>query len=379
MSDAVFLRREPVVNRHRAVIAARLVVRAPTAAEAAAALLPLGDAWPAAHAAIVALEGCAPTLDLLAWSPPPNAMIEIPAAALDRPDTQALIDRLDILGIPRCLADYRDDMVLPPRAAFRFLLADHAVLPALADPPALALARGLADPNAFDAAIAAGYAGATGWFFLRAAPPTGPLQTSHAQIVRVLNLVRKNADLDLIEDALKQDVTISYKLLKFINSAAFGLGKEIQSFGHAVALLGYDRLNKWLSLLLVTASQHPIAPALMQTAIARGRLMELVAAERFDPPQRDNLFIVGAFSLLDRLFGAPLADILAEIELPEPIVAALTRRAGPFAPYLELALACESEDFALRAARAERLDLTAVALNRAQLEALAFADSLQAG
>jgi EAL and modified HD-GYP domain-containing signal transduction protein len=79
----------------------------------------------------------------------------------------------------------------------------------------------------------------------------------------------------------------------------------------------------------------------MQTAIARGRFMEIIAASRFPPQQHDNLFIVGAFSLLDILFGAPLGDILAEIDLPTAITAALTQRSGEFAPLLALALACE--------------------------------------
>jgi len=378
MSDAAFIRREPVINRHRAIIAARLVVHANNAAEAAAALTRIGDVWPTAHSVIVALEGCAPTLDLLAWSPPANAMVELSAAALAQPDTPALIERLDTAGVALCLAQHENSQPLPA-TPFRFMLADYASHPVQDDPPALALAQGLSDPEAFETAIAHGYAGATGWFFLHGAPPAGPLQTSHAQIVRVLNLVRKNAEAAVIEDALKQDVTISYKLLRYINSPAFGLGKEIQSFGHAVALLGYDKLNKWLSLLLVTASQSPIAPALMQTAIARGRFMEIVASDRFPPPQRDNLFIVGAFSLLDILFGAPLAEILAEIDLPDTIVAALTRRSGAFAPFLDLALACEGENLASLVELADQLGLSATTLNRAQLEALSFADSLQTG
>lgn len=378
MNDVVFIRREPVINRHRAIIAARLVVCADSATEAATALTLVGDVWPAAHSVIVALEGCAPTLDLLAWSPPANAMVEIPASTLAQPDTLTLIERLHTAGVALCLAQHENSQPLPA-TPFRFMLADYASHPVQDDPPALALAQGLSDPDAFETAIAHGYAGATGWFFLHGAPPAGPLQTSHAQIVRVLNLVRKNAEAAVIEDALKQDVTISYKLLRYINSPAFGLGKEIQSFGHAVALLGYDKLNKWLSLLLVTASQSPIAPALMQTAIARGRFMEIVAGDRFPPPQRDNLFIVGAFSLLDILFGAPLVEILAEIDLPDPIVAALTRRSGAFAPFLDLALACEGDNLASLVALADQLGLSAGSLNRAQLEALSFADSLQTG
>jgi EAL and modified HD-GYP domain-containing signal transduction protein len=376
MGDPVFIRREPVINRHRTIIANRLIVHADNAAEAAQALLELADTWPPARSVMIALAGCLPTPDLLAWSPPANVMVEIPAPALGSPATEELIARLRADGIPLCLSAYAPGLA-SPEASFRFLIADYAAYPEFVDPPALPLAQQLADSDAFDAAIAQGYAGACGWFFLRGEHPWGPLKTNHAQAVRVLNLVRKNAEVGEIEAALKQDVTLSFKLLRYINSAAFGLGKEIQSFRHAVTLLGYDKLNKWLSLLLVTASNNPIAPALMQTAIARSRFMEIAAAGRFDAIQSDNLFIAGAFSLLDLLLGTHIDEVLAEMHLPASISDALLRRGGEFAPYLELALACENEDPAHMIALAGQLGLSAAQLNHAQLAALAFADSLQ--
>lgn len=376
MAGQVFIRREPVVSRHRAIIATRLIVHAGSVAEAAAALRQLDQVWPPVRSVMVALDGCWPTPELLAWTPPANVMIEIPAAALDDPVTRELLARLHAAGVALCLSAY-DGRAALPAEPFRFLLADFPAHPRLDDPPALPLAQQLPDLSAFDSAIANGYAGATGWFFLRGQPSWGPLKTGHAQTVRVLNLVRRNAEIGAIEAALKQDVTLSFKLLKYINSPAFGLGREIQSFRHAVTLLGYDKLNKWLSLLLVTASKSPTAPALMQTAIARGRFMETIGTDRFDPGQRDSLFITGAFSLLDQLLGAHMDAILAEMQLPAVITDALARRSGEFAPYLALALACENENPALLIELANQLDLSAAKVNHAQLEALTFADGLQ--
>jgi EAL and modified HD-GYP domain-containing signal transduction protein len=195
----------------------------------------------------------------------------------------------------------------------------------------------------------------------------------------VLNLVRHNAEIKEIENALKRDVTLSFKLLRYINSAGFGLSCEIHSFRHAVSILGYDKLNKWLSLLLVTASKDPAATALMQTAIARGRFMEIVGATFFDREQTDNLFIAGAFSLLDLLLGAGLAEALEQMHLPEEIGDAIVRREGIYAPFLDLAIACESATVDELKAKAEVLQMTTERFNRAQLEALTFADSLQFG
>jgi c-di-GMP-related signal transduction protein len=109
-------------------------------------------------------------------------------------------------------------------------------------------------------------------------------------------------------------------------------------------ILGYDKLNKWLSLLLVTASKDPSAPALMQAAIARGRLMEVLGAGVLPREEHDNLFITGAFSLLDKLLGAPMDKVLEEMTLPDPITDALLGNDGAYTPFLKLARACESFD-----------------------------------
>jgi EAL and modified HD-GYP domain-containing signal transduction protein len=200
---------------------------------------------------------------------------------------------------------------------------------------------------------------------------------AHAQIVRLLNLVRNDAEMREVEAVLKQDVALSFKLLRYINSAGFGLQCEIQSFKHAVTILGYKNLHKWLSLLLVTSTKDPAAPALMQASVARGRFMELIGANYFAKGELDNLFIAGAFSLLDVLLGVALDKILEQMHLPAGIEDALLRTEGDFADFLELARACEQHDAAALAARAAALQLSAAEVNRAHLSALAFADSLQ--
>ena len=377
MSEPVFIRREPVVNRQKAITASRLIVHAGDGAAAAAALSDLDDVWPRSRSVLVGLDGALPDEGLLAWRAPENAMLEIPAKGLADAKVQALIKRFHEAKVPLCLDGY--DPADEPFAAaqFRFLLCDARAHPDVAKAPGLILAKGLADSGEFAVAMKGGYAGAVGWFFLHGVPVTNRISPAHAQIVRVLNLVRRNADVREVEAALKHDLTISFKLLRFINSVGFGLSCEIQSFRHAVNILGYDKLNKWLSLLLVTASKDAAAPALMQTAIARGRFMELIGQGFFDSTALDNLFITGTFSLLDILLGANMKTALEQMNLPAVINDALLRREGKFAPFLDLALACEQDDIGQLADLAAALQLDAHAVNHAQVEALAFADSLQ--
>ncbi|QDF98880.1 regulator [Azoarcus sp. DD4] len=376
--QTTILTREPVVNKSRAITANRLVAHGPNIASVVETLDALTDVWPTHHPVFVSLGRLVPTPELLAWEVPANAMIEIPAQALAHPQTQALLPKLREAGISLCLPWFTPGTALPADTDWRFVLMDARKHAAPTASPGLTLAWGLADVNAFRQAVAAGYDGASGWFFLHGNPPAKELQPGHAQIVRLLNLVRNNGEIRDIEAVLKQDVALSYKLLRYINSAGFGLMCEIQSFRHAVSILGYTALNKWLSLLLVTASRDPGAPAMMQTAIARGRFMEEIGASYFDKSERDNLFITGAFSLLHVLLGTSMQNLLDEMNLPPTVSEALLYEQGEFAPFLKLARQCENFDGAALTKAADELHLPNEQINRAQLVALGFADSLQA-
>jgi EAL and modified HD-GYP domain-containing signal transduction protein len=378
MSQTMLLTREPVVNRNRAITANRLIAHAPSVAEVVEGLSALADEWPDHHPVFLCLGKLVPTSDLLEWTVPDNLMVEIPAPTLAHPKTQALLPQLQAAGISMCLSWFTPEVTLPPGIDWRFVIMDQRKLPRPEGTPSLTLAWGVKDIGGFDDAIERGYDGAAGWFFLHGGTPGKGMSPSHAQIVRLLNLVRSNADVKDIEAVLKQDVALSYKLLRYINSAGFGLRCEIQSFRHAVTILGYNNLNKWLSLLLVTASRDPSAPALMQASIARGRLMEQVGAPFFDKSGHDNLFITGAFSLLPALLGTSLADLLAEMSLPEVITDALLHEQGEYAPFLKLARAAERFDNATLQQVTDDLAIEPAAVNAALLAGLKFADSLQA-
>ncbi len=203
------------------------------------------------------------------------------------------------------------------------------------------------------------------------------VQTSMATIVQLINLVRREADLGDIEELIKKDPALSFKLLRMINSCGFGLSVEITSFRHAVMILGLNKLNRWATLLMTVARPGGAAPAAGSTAVVRGRLMELLAAELLPQEDCDDAFVVGVFSLLDTLLGMPLDRALASVNLPDPVLAALLRNEGKLAPFLALTKACESGDDAAFAAAAEQLHLTNHQINWAHLQALMWADMLE--
>lgn len=378
MSQIALLTREPVVNKKRAITANRLIAHGPNIASVVETLNAANESWPEQYPVFLSLGRLVPTPDLMEWQMPPNAHIEIPTQTLAHPQTQALLPLLQQADIGVCLTWFTPGVALPPEVNWRFVLIDGRKNAAPSGSPGLSLAWGLPDVPAFKQAIANGYDGASGWFFFNGNPPAKGLSPNHAQIIRLLNLVRNNGEIRDIENVLKQDVALSYKLLRYINSAGFGLMVEIQSFRHAVSILGYDKLNKWLSLLLVTASRDPGAPAMMQTAIARGRFMEQIGAGFFGEAACDNLFITGAFSMLNVLLGATMESLLEEMLLPEAVTDALFYDQGEYAPFLHLARACESFDPDALVKLANELQIAPEQLNHAQLSALGFADRLQA-
>lgn len=202
------------------------------------------------------------------------------------------------------------------------------------------------------------------------------IRPGQATILQLINLVRKQASTSEIEEVLKRDPTLSFNLLRFINSAGFGIRTEVTSFKNAVMLLGLNRLFKWAALLLTTSRSGDTPPAVGTTAVVRGRLMELLALESMPADECDNAFVVGVFSLLDTMLGVSMATALATISLPPSVNDALLHGTGPLAPLLALTVACEADDDAAFVAAANALSLSSKQINWAHLQALAWAETL---
>lgn len=216
-----------------------------------------------------------------------------------------------------------------------------------------------------------------GFWFAKPVLITGQtIRPAQAVIIQLINLVRKQAATAEIEEVLKRDASLSFNLLRFINSSGFGLSCEVTSFRHAVMILGLKKLFRWAALLLTTSRPGGVPMAVGTTAIVRGRLMELLAAEMLPPEECDNAFVAGVFSLLDTMLGMPMDKALAAISLPESVVSALLLRRGVLAPFLDLTEACESGDELAFAHACDELHLSNRQVNLAHLQALAWAESL---
>ncbi len=229
----------------------------------------------------------------------------------------------------------------------------------------------------FDACAQLGLDAFVGKLHLTPRPGVRPKGLNPAQtiILQLMQMVKKNEDVQALEAMLRRDPALSYKLLRFINMAGFGAGREIQSLRQALALLGYGPLYRWLTLLLATASADSCSPVLMETAVIRGRFTELLGQAFLPPDAADDLFVTGMFSLLDRLLGVSMQEVLETIPLPQPVVQALLSRGGIYGPFVALAEACELNSM-LVGPLAFSLNIRPYDVNKAHLSALAWAQNI---
>jgi len=197
-----------------------------------------------------------------------------------------------------------------------------------------------------------------------------------AHVLQLLNLVRNQASTDAIESALKRDAVLGFNLMRLINSCGFGLTREVTSFREAVMLMGLNRLLRWAALLLITSKANGASSLVGTTAVVRGRMMELLISKDASTEERDSVFLVGLFSLLDKMLGIPLQQALSLLSLPQAVTDAVLEGKGMFGDMLTLTVACENNDDTRCAEAATALGLDNHQINMAHMEALIWADNL---
>ena len=217
--------------------------------------------------------------------------------------------------------------------------------------------------------------------YASAAPETltrRDLPIEHIATFRLLKMMRdtKTSDSE-IEEVLKHDVALSYKLLRMVNSAAIG-GRNIWSIGHALRLLGRDYVIRWLSLLLVTNGYGDgVRGELIHLALFRARMCELLADAAGVPRARGPLFLIGMFSVLDQLLETPMETLADSMELAPDIRLALLHRQDFYGATLSLVECYERGLWDRVDSIAESLSVPTVDLPAMYLTALAWATDQQ--
>ncbi len=163
----------------------------------------------------------------------------------------------------------------------------------------------------------------------------------------VLNLMRLLYEQDVkirkIEECIVNDVSLSYRLLKNINSSYFGLKTNIESVNHALVMLGIDHIRQWVTMIAM-ARLNDKPSVLLIDALVRARMCEnLARAHLRDNPEA--YFTAGLFSNLDALLDTEMSVLLESMPLADPIKAALLDRSGDIGKALLCAINYEQGDW----------------------------------
>jgi EAL and modified HD-GYP domain-containing signal transduction protein len=211
------------------------------------------------------------------------------------------------------------------------------------------LAEKLETREDYERCAALGFDLFQGYFFCK--PETLSAKGVAPNRLSMLQLVAALQDPDVqfaqLETLIARDVALSYRLLRYINSAFFGLRREVDSIGRALTLLGVENVKRW-STLTIFAGIDEKPREVIVTGLTRARFCELAGPKYFGEAQPDRLFTLGLFSVIDALMDAPMEEVLSKIPFPAEMTDALVKHAGTKGELLDAAIRCERGKFANR-------------------------------
>lgn len=380
---------EPIIDRKRTVIALRVRLRASGPPAPLSVLYSeMAQDWPAqSHTILVSAPEALLDDGLATATPNANVWLEIPAGALADPHVQGLVAEMHRKGFSLVLRG-RTDVPLPPALipAFRMSIihvAEDRRLNMLekAAPSGVRRSIGYAQDGVttielMERCFHTGAHAVLGWpmedaITYQDRPSSAP---DYMAIMQLITMADRGEDPPKMEAVIRRDPAIAYRLLRYINSVGFGLTVQVQSFRHAIMMLGYQKLKRWLALLLATSSKDANMRPVMLASFRRGLFLEQLLGESHDEAARDEVFILGVFSLLDKLMKKPFDELLANLAVPESVYETLVDRTGQYVPYLRIVEAIEQgPDPALTGALDDCL-MTLADCNRAVLRTLQAPD-----
>jgi len=191
-------------------------------------------------------------------------------------------------------------------------------------------------------------------------------------LLKLVQMIDRDADTADIEAILKRDAPLSYKLIALANSAAYGLAVEVTSVKHAINIVGRAKLKRWLALMLVQ-SGGDTPQVLIKTAFVRASFLQAIGSALEIDGEKEDLFLCGAFSLLDRILGIPMGDVLSRVSISDAITDALMDGSGALGPLIELMHAVENREPNEVSRLCDELSIGPMDVNQALLSAVGSA------
>lgn len=285
----------------------------------------------------------------LAW-PKSQVVVAVPGDVLDDNTAEEAVSRLAEEGFTIALHNPTCDLTELRRAAgfvsicsldARTLNGFKTHWTANHDQALHLLVRDVETPDQYDRFCKLGFDYYEGVFFERPRPiHSSDIPGNRLAVLELLGRLHDpNVEIAEAEAIITRDLTLSYKLLRLVNSAFFGVTKRVDSIRRAVIFLGLQRIKNWASVILVNSVDYRPRELLI-TAMVRARACELLA-EQLKRPNTERYYIAGLFSLLDAIMDVPIGNILRHLNLDDSINEALLRGSGPIGKILRAVIAFE--------------------------------------
>ena len=229
----------------------------------------------------------------------------------------------------------------------------------------------------FKNALSMGFLYFQGYFFSKPEIISGkeiaPYKITLLQIVGEAN--KKDCSFEKLEKLINRDVSISYKLLRYINSAFFKRACEISSIKHAIVLLGEMEVKRFISMVATAELASDKPDELVRASIIRARMCELLGLHSHNGADISELFLMGLFSLIDAMLDNNMEDIMQSLPLSKNIKQALLEEKGDLADYLKLVSSYESANWETFSSIISNINVDEKKFPEFYQEAVSWADS----
>jgi len=226
------------------------------------------------------------------------------------------------------------------------------------------LAEKLETVEEFEKAISYGYDYFQGYFFCKPIIISErDIPVSKLSVLEFINEINMpDVEFEKLEEIIKHDLSLTYRLLRFINSAYFNFSMKVESIRHVLLLIGMREIKKWASIIALGAIGEDKPVELLNISLVRAKFCEFIAEEIGQKRNEHNFFMMGLFSLIDALLDRHMEDVLKDIYMEAEVKAALLGEENIYSDVCNLVIAYEKGDWEKVNDYTEKIDINEIVL-----------------
>jgi c-di-GMP-related signal transduction protein len=326
--------------------------------------------------------------ELITLLPPENVVLEVLSSVPADEEVMLACSQLKKTGVKIALDDYTVDDPREPLAYFadfikvdlkQTSMTDAGIIVASHRAVCRMIAMKVETRQDFQFAKKAGFQLVQGYFFRRPQMVRTWTGSSNRAIhLAILNAVLKpELELDKIEDLIKKDATLCFRLLRYLNSPMFGFRSEICSVRQALLILGENEMRRWCRLAVTIELAQSRTSDLMLSALTRAHFCELLGPHVVDGEL--DLFLLGLLSMMDAILEIPMASVVDALSINHEVKMALMQKECSLTPLYNLMLSVEAGEWYTVSHLCEEMHISESLVSESQWKAMEWAQQVSAG